>query len=105
MKVFWHPSSYFSERWQMIADASDYMIAEVPRARRTSRSGLANILGLKSIALDALGPPSGRAGDRPAGAAARPRAASGRSVGLACSSPVLEPEQVMRVLQARGRGI
>ena len=30
VKVFWHASSYFSERWQMIADATDYLLAKYP---------------------------------------------------------------------------
>ena len=40
VKVFWHASSYFSERWQMIADATDYLLGEVPGvARRPGRAG------------------------------------------------------------------
>jgi glycosyltransferase involved in cell wall biosynthesis len=103
VKVFWHASSYFSERWQMIADASDYMIEKHPELAGDP-VGLANVLGLKSIALDALGRTAdGR--DTAKRALRLDRRSKRAVVGLACSSPVLKPEQVMRVLQARGRGI
>jgi glycosyltransferase involved in cell wall biosynthesis len=103
VKVFWHASSYFSERWQMIADATDYLLAKHPEMS-DDPIGLANVLGLKSIALDALG----RTGDGRDAArqALRLHRRSKRAlVGLACSGPVLKPSHVMRVLQARGRGI
>jgi glycosyltransferase involved in cell wall biosynthesis len=103
VKVFWHRSSYFSERWQMIADASDYMIGKHPELS-DDPVGLANLLGLKSIALDALGRRT--EGRETARRALRlDRRCKRAMVGLACSSPALRPEQVMKVLQARGRGI
>jgi glycosyltransferase involved in cell wall biosynthesis len=102
-KVFWHASSYFSERWQMIADASDYMIEKHPELS-DDPVGLANVLGLKAIALDALGRRrEGRATARRA--LQLDRRAKRALVGLACSTPLLRPEHVMKVLQARGRGI
>jgi hypothetical protein len=101
--VFWHQSSYFTERWQMIADASDYLMEKYPELH-DDPVGLANVLGLKSIALDALGRTTdGRVTARRA--LRLDRRCKRALVGLACSSPVLRPEQVMRVLQARGRGI
>jgi glycosyltransferase involved in cell wall biosynthesis len=103
VKVFWHQSSYFTERWQMIADASDYLMAKYLELH-DDPVGLANVLGLKSIALDALGRRTdGR--DTARRALHLDRRCKRALVGLACSGPVLRPGQVMRVLQARGRGI
>jgi hypothetical protein len=66
--------------------------------------GLANVLGLKAIALDALGRTDD--GREVARRALRlDRRCKRALVGLACSGPVLEPGHVMRVLQTRGRGI
>ena len=103
VKVFWHASSYFSERWQVIADATDYLLAKYPEMH-DDPVGLANVLGLKSIALDALGR-TGDGRDTARRALRLDRRCKRALVGLACSGPVLEPGHVMRVLQARGRGI
>lgn len=52
--VEWHAQSFFAARWQVIADALDYLLAEFPEFKSAPR-GLARILGQRSFALAALG--------------------------------------------------
>jgi glycosyltransferase involved in cell wall biosynthesis len=52
--VEWHAESFFAARWQVIADALDYLLAEYPEFKSAPR-GLARILGQRSFALAALG--------------------------------------------------
>jgi hypothetical protein len=52
--VEWHAQSFFSSRWQVIADALDYLVERYPEFKSEPR-GLARILGQRSFALAALG--------------------------------------------------
>ncbi len=52
--VEWHAQSFFASRWQVIADALDYLVAAYPEFRSSPR-GLARIKGQRSFALAALG--------------------------------------------------
>ncbi len=54
VRVLIHRNSYFSEQWQMIADASRYMLERHPDLR-TSTRGLARIYGRLALAEGALG--------------------------------------------------
>jgi glycosyltransferase involved in cell wall biosynthesis len=53
VRVLIHRNSYFSEQWQLIADASRYMLDRHPDLR-TSRQGLARIYGRLALAEGAL---------------------------------------------------
>lgn len=52
--VRWHSSSYFSDRWQTIVDAFDYLLAKYPEFR-TEETGYARIQGQMAFACAALG--------------------------------------------------
>jgi glycosyltransferase involved in cell wall biosynthesis len=52
--VEWHAQSFFAARWQVIADALDYLLDEYPEFKSSPR-GLARIRGQRSFALAALG--------------------------------------------------
>lgn len=52
--VRWHSSSYFSDRWQTILDALDYLVAKYPEFR-TENPGFARIQGQMAFACAALG--------------------------------------------------
>jgi glycosyltransferase involved in cell wall biosynthesis len=52
--VEWHAQSFFAARWQVIADALDYLVAAYPEFESAPR-GLARIKGQRSFALAALG--------------------------------------------------
>lgn len=103
VKVFWHKSSYFAERWQTIADSCDYMLAKYPEFA-DEPTGLAKVEGLKAIALSALG--------RRREARTLARRALGHDrrnkralVALATSTPLLRTGAAMRAVQALGRGL
>ena len=104
VKVFWHASSYFSERWQMIADATDYLLAKYPEMH-DDPVGPGQRPRAQVDRPRCARPDRRRTRRPPAGALRLDRRCKRALVGLACSGPVLEPGHVMRVLQARGRGI
>jgi glycosyltransferase involved in cell wall biosynthesis len=54
VRVDWHPQSYFTAQWEMIADALEYLLAGYPEFA-TSRAGSARIRGQRAFALAALG--------------------------------------------------
>ncbi len=54
MIVEWHAQSFFAARWQVIADALDYLLDEFPEFK-SAPEGLARILGQRSFALASLG--------------------------------------------------
>ena len=90
VKVFWHASSYFSERWQMIADATDYLLGEVPGdARRPRRAWPTSSGSSRSPSMRSAAPTT--AATPPAGRCASTVAASGRwsasPARVPCSSP------------------
>ena len=101
--VEWHAQSFFSARWQMIADALEYLISAVPEFR-AAPAGLARLRGQRSFALAANG-------DRRAAWAEiretlrqrwfEPRAYLAGAVAMG----IMKPEPIMASLQRRGRGI
>ncbi len=103
VKVFWHRSSFFAERWQTIISALDYLVAKHPELRQTA-SGLARIEGQQAFAHAALGE------RREARALARRALGRNRHerrayLALLTSTPLLRTDHVLRALQAFGRGI
>jgi hypothetical protein len=52
--IEWHAESFFASRWQVIADALDYLMERYPEFKSEPR-GLARILGQRSFAFAALG--------------------------------------------------
>jgi glycosyltransferase involved in cell wall biosynthesis len=103
VRVEWHAQSFFAARWQMIADALEYLIRAVPEFKAVP-AGLARLHGQRSFALAANG--DRRAAFGEIGATLRqrwfePRAYLAGAVALG----VVSPDAVMRSLQKRGRGI
>lgn len=54
VKVHWHQSSWFSDRWKMIVDALTYLLEKVPEFQG-DRAGLARIYGQIALAHAASG--------------------------------------------------
>jgi glycosyltransferase involved in cell wall biosynthesis len=103
VRVLWHPKSFFSQRWESIAAATDYLLAKHP-VLAADRAGFAQHLGRKAFALAALG----RRRDAVV-TARRALRASPRErrayLALLIAARVLRPEWVMRAANASGRGI
>ena len=103
MRVEWHAQSFFAARWQMIADALEYLIHAVPEFKAVP-AGLARLRGQRSFALAANGDRRAALGEIGATLRQRwfePRAYLAGAVALG----VVSPDAVMRSLQKRGRGI
>jgi len=101
--VEWHAQSFFASRWQVIADALDYLVERYPEFRSAPR-GLARIRGQRSFALAALG----RRRDAWQEIRAtleqdwrEPRAYLAGAV----AAGLVGPDPVVRALNKRGRGI
>jgi glycosyltransferase involved in cell wall biosynthesis len=54
VRVRWHSASFFSDRWQMIVAAIDYLLEKVPEFEHEPR-GRARLLGRQAFGLAALG--------------------------------------------------
>jgi glycosyltransferase involved in cell wall biosynthesis len=54
VRVWWHGSSFFFERWKMIDDALEYLVDKHPRFHDCP-SGLARIWGQRALAKAAMG--------------------------------------------------
>ncbi len=103
VRVRWHRKSFFSQRWQMIADATDYLLAKHPWLAQ-SREGLAEHHGRKAFALAPLG--DHRAAARTAVRALRLKGSERRAyLALAVSARLVKADTVMRWANAAGRGI
>ncbi len=103
VRVEWHAQSFFSARWQMIADALDYLIGRVPEFRAVP-SGLARLRGQRSFALAALGRRREAWAEIRATLRQRwfePRAYLAGAVAIG----IVKPEPIMATLQKHGRGI
>ena len=102
VRVHWHKSSYFSERWQMIASALTYLLEQYPEFNENSR-GLARVTGQIAFAHGAAGNRSEarRWARRTLSANWRqPRAYLGYAVSLGVPAPFL-----LRLAHLAGRGI
>lgn len=53
-RVYWHRSSFFSDRWAVIVDAISYLLARYPEFQRSPR-GQARLFGRMAFAHAALG--------------------------------------------------
>lgn len=103
VKVKWHRSSFFAERWETIFSALQHLLDAYPEFQR-DRVGLARIEGQQAFALAALG--------RKDEARALARRTLGHSRGerrawlaLAISTGLMPADLVVRAVQATGRGI
>jgi glycosyltransferase involved in cell wall biosynthesis len=101
--VEWHSQSFFASRWQVIADALDYLVEEYPEFASSPR-GLARIRGQRSFALAALG--------KRRDAWQEIRVTLGQSwreprayLAGAVATGIVGPDPVVRALNKRGRGI
>ncbi len=54
VRVHWHGSSFFFERWKMIDEALDYLVDKYPEFH-DDRAGLARIRGQQAVAQAAMG--------------------------------------------------
>jgi glycosyltransferase involved in cell wall biosynthesis len=103
VNVYWHPQSFFAERWQVIADALDYLLAKHPELSADPR-GLARIQGQIAFARAALGDRS--AARRSARQALRGNPAEHRAyLALAVATRALPAAWIVRQLNRHGRGI
>ncbi|CAN5663042.1 glycosyltransferase family 2 protein [soil metagenome] len=103
VKVFWHRSSFFAERWQTIIDALDHILRAHPDIA-SDRPGLARIQCQQAFAYAALG--DRRAAVDKAWHALRSNRREPRAyLALATASGVISPERILRILQSFGRGV
>lgn len=103
VRVLWHPGSFFSTRWATIIEALDYCVDKHESIRR-SPQGLARIYGQKAFAYAALG--RGRDARTWAVRSLRLFPRERRAyLALAMSTGLLPASRVVRLANARGRGI
>jgi glycosyltransferase involved in cell wall biosynthesis len=103
VRVRWGGASYFSRKWQTLADSLEYMLERHPAIADDNR-GAARVYGQLAFTHAALGR-RGLAG-RWAGRALRRRWTEPRAViALAVAGGLLKPEWVVAKLNQRGRGI
>jgi len=103
VKVFWHRSSFFAERWQTIVDALDHLLAAHPELASVP-AGVARIEGQQAFARASMG--DRRGAWRSARSALSHRRGEPRAwLALLVASGAVRSEWVLRALQAGGRGI
>jgi len=101
--VYWHPQSFFADRYQTIVDGLRYLLDKHPEIR-TDRRGLARIQGQIAFAQAALSrrtPAMLASGQALANNPLERRA----YVALAVASGAVRPASVARMANRRGRGI
>jgi glycosyltransferase involved in cell wall biosynthesis len=101
--VRWHRRSYFAERWEMISEALQWLLARYPEFGTQPR-GTARVTGQIAFARAASGDRRGavRWARRTLASSARePRA----YLALAVAAGAVRPERILRGLHRRGRGI
>ncbi len=102
-RVYWHRSSFFSQRWRMIVEALSYLLDRYPEFER-DRVGLARIQGQIAFA-------SAAAGERPAARrwARRALRSNWRErrayLAFVVSVRLMSAETVLRLAHKTGRGI
>jgi glycosyltransferase involved in cell wall biosynthesis len=103
VKVHWHQSSWFSDRWKMIVDALTYLLEKVPEFEG-ERTGLARIYGQIALANAAAGERAlaRRWARRTLGLSWKERRAY---VALAITTRMIKVETVQRLAHAAGRGL
>jgi glycosyltransferase involved in cell wall biosynthesis len=103
VKVHWHQSSWFSDRWKMIVDALTYLLEKVPEFEREP-VGLARIYGQIALAHAASGERAlaRKWARRTIGLSWKERRAY---VALAISTRLVKVETVQRLAHAAGKGL
>lgn len=102
VRVWWHGGSYFFERWQMIDNALDYLVAKHPEFA-AEPAGLARIRGQQAVARAAVG--RRWAAVRTVVEAARLRPTEKRLPLALAVAAGLDAETALRWAHHRGRGI
>ena len=103
VRIHWHTGSYYSGRWQMIADATGYIL-EKHSDIRSNRVGLARLEAKRAFALAASGSRASAA--RLALTAIGRRPAERRAwVALAVAGGLVRADRVQQALNLRGRGM
>jgi glycosyltransferase involved in cell wall biosynthesis len=101
--VYWHPQSFFAERWSSIADALEYLLDKHPELK-ADRHGMARIEGQIAFARAALAHRS--AACRGSWRALRGNPLERRAyLALAVASGAVSPALIVRLANRRGRGI
>ncbi|MDP9394696.1 MAG: glycosyltransferase [Actinomycetota bacterium] len=101
--VLWHKGSYFSRRWEAMAEGVGYLLEKHPELGADPR-GRAWIEGQRAFALAALGQRREAVRGARRALKANPREPRG-VLALLVAARVLPAHTVMNVLNARGRGI
>lgn len=103
VEVRWHQRSYFSDRWDMISTALQWLLVRYPEFRGEPR-GLARVTGQIAFANAAAG--RRREAVRWAARTVRHRPTEARAVlALGVASGVVRADTVLRRLHAHGKGI
>jgi glycosyltransferase involved in cell wall biosynthesis len=103
VRVRWGGQSYFSDRWQTIIDANDYLLGKHPEFSEEPVA-LARLLGRKSIALVALSRRREAISTAVQALRLNPRDIRGL-LGLVLVTGVLTPAQALRAANRMGRGL
>jgi Glycosyl transferase family 2/Sulfotransferase family len=101
--VYWHQQSFYAERYQMIIDALEYLLAKHPELA-ASRPGAARIQGQIAFAHAALGHRKAARKAARQALANNPRERRAY-LALAIASRLLSAATVVRLANSRGRGI
>ena len=103
VRINWHESSFFAERWRVIVDALEYMLGKYPEFAR-DRRGLARMYGQLAFANAASG--QGRSAwhwiRRTLAADMRERRAY---LAMAVAAKLVKPQAVLKLARSRGKGI
>src|SRR6266536_1289715 len=103
VRIHWHATSFFAERWRTIISAIAYLVDKHPELR-SDQAGMARLEGQLAFAHAALG--EGREARRWAASALRRNWRERRGyVALAVSTRLLRAEQVLRLAHAMGKGV
>ena len=103
VEVLWHPKSYFTGRWATVSAALQRLLAAYPDFYR-EKPGAARLAGQIAFAEAAQGHRG--AALRWSARTVRLRPTERRAVlALAVTAKVVSAERVVRMLNARGRGI
>ncbi len=103
VRIHWHATSFFAERWRTIISAIAYLVDKHPELRG-DQAGMARLEGQLAFAHAALG--EGREARRWAASALRRNWRERRGyVALAVSTRLLRAEQVLRLAHAMGKGV
>nr|WP_026551292.1 glycosyltransferase family 2 protein [Arthrobacter sp. H20] len=103
--VLWHPGgSYFSQRWQAMADGVGYLMDKHPSIR-ANRRGAAWMEGQRAFALAALGNQHTAARQMAATSLSHSLLEPRAYLALAMTLNLIKPGTILRALNARGRGI